>query len=105
MAYTTIEIKTYQVSLFPQTGDPGKINLYDAKQANFATVFVRPDGEQLPKAYLDPGGLYRLYIHRIHYAGWIDLLRNEKPVYMHYWTAAGDNTHIGTDREPVGEAE
>ena len=35
----------------------------------------------------------------------IDLLRNEEPVYLHFWEGAEDNTHIATMQEPVGEEE
>lgn len=78
----------------------------DKRGQIFAVVFLRPEGEELPVAYEDVGlGSYRLYFHRSALPELVDLLRHEKPVFVHFWEAAGNNTHIATGREPVGEGE
>lgn len=105
MAYTTVEIKSYRLALFSSSESGAKISLDGADGLNFATLFVRPDSETLPAACLDPDGKYRLYFKRSGLRDLVDMLRNEKPVYLHFWTGAGDNSHIATGREPVGEAE
>ena len=106
MSYATTEIKEYRVALFPQAGTPGKISLWDAGSQKFAVLYLRPDGESLPVAYEDVDlGWFRAYFHRSAYLELVDLLRNEKPVYFHFWSGAGNNTHLATDREPVGEGE
>ena len=105
MAYTTIEIKSYRNALFSSGENSAKVSLYDSNAANFATAYVRPDSETLPAAYQDSDGKYRLYYKRSGLADLIDMLRNEKPVYLHFWSGTENNTHIATGREPVGEAE
>lgn len=105
MPYSSTEIDGYQLAVFPQTGTPAKINLYSGNSI-FAVVFLRPEQEALQKAYLDTeGGYQRIYYHRYVLPELIDLLRNEKPVYVHFWEGAGDNTHIASGAEPVGEGE
>ena len=52
MPYTSTQIDSYQIAIFPQTGTPAKINLYSA-QSVFGVVFLRPEGEVLQKAYRD----------------------------------------------------
>ncbi len=105
MPYTTIEIKKYRCALFSSGENPAKVSFYDASEANFATAYIRPDSEKLREAYQDSGGKYRLYYKRSSLPDLIDMLRNEKPVYLHFWQGTGNNTHIATWREPVGEAE
>ncbi len=105
MPYTTIEIKGYRGAMFSSAENPSKISLYDAQNKNFASAYIRPESETLPQAYQDSSGRYRLYFHRPRFSELIDLLRNEKPMYVHFWEGAGNNTHIATTREPVGEEE
>ena len=106
MSYVTTEIKEYRTAIFPQEGTPVKIALWNAGNQKFAVLFLRPDGESLPVAYDDVDeGYVRAYFHRSAYLELIDLLRNEDPVYFHFWTGAGNNMHLATGREPVGEGE
>jgi len=105
MAYTTFEIKKYQYAMF-SSGDGGtKVTLFDIGGVNIATAYFRPDSESLPGAYLDSRGIYRLYFRRSTLSDFIDLIRNESPVYLHFWNESGNNTHISTGREPVGDGE
>lgn len=105
MPYTSIQIRTYNVESFSSNQNPASINLYDKTGKHFAIAIFRPDSEDLPEANHGTDGKYRLYYYRKYFSDVIDLLRNEKPVYMHFWSGAGSNTHIGTKREPVGEEE
>ena len=105
MAYTTIEIKKYRCALFSSGENPAKVSFYDSNGANFATAYIRPDSETLPAAYQDSGGMYRLYYKLSRLPDLVDMLRNEKPVYLHFWTGTENNSHIATGQEPVGEAE
>jgi hypothetical protein len=105
MSYVSTEIDSYQIAVFAQTGTPAKINLYSGRSV-FAVAFLRPEGEALPKAHADAQeGYVRLYYHRQALPDLVDLLRNEKPVYLHFWDGPGDNTHLASGREPVGEGE
>jgi hypothetical protein len=105
MPYTTVEIKKYRCALFSSGENPAKVSFYDSQNANFATAFIRPDSEVLPAAYKDSDGMYRLYYKYSRLPGLLDILRNEKPVYLHFWSGSENNTHIATGQEPVGEAE
>ncbi len=102
MTYTTFEIKKYRTSLFT-TG--AKMNLFDIGGVNFANLFFRPDSETLRDAYRDEEGIYRMSFHRSELKDVVDLLRNEAPGYLHVWDLGGNNTHLSTAREPVGEGE
>ncbi len=104
MPYTTIEIKKYQYALFTPT-DGISIQLYDTNNVEFAGIYFYPDSETPPAISQDPNGRYRLNYRRSSFERLPDVLRNEKPVSLKYWDGAGNNTHIGTGREPVGETE
>lgn len=105
MPYTTVEIKKYRCALFSSGDNPAKVSFYDSGGANFGTAYIRPEPEVLPAAFVDPAGKYRLYYKYSRLPDLLDLLRNEKPVYLHFWSGSGNNTHIATWEEPVGEAE
>ncbi len=105
MPYTTTEIKKYRCALMSNAENSAKVQLYNANDSNFATVYIRPDSEPHTVAFQDETGMTRLYYKRSNLQDLIDLLRNEKPVFLQFWTGAGDNTHIGTGMEPVGERE
>jgi len=105
MPYTTTEIQSYRAALFPKYDNAGKISLYDTSNKNFATAFLRRETENLKKAYLDPNGIALLYFRRSVWSELMDLLRNEGPLYLHFWEGPGNNTHISTSQEPVAEGE
>jgi len=110
MSYTKIEIKGYNCALFSSAGNPAKVSLIDENKDYFATAYFRPENETLPQAHIDSLGKYRLYFYRSYLHDLIDLLRNEKPLYLLFWddgtgNTNANNTHISTSREPIGEAE
>jgi hypothetical protein len=105
MPYTTIEIKMYRCALFSSGENPANVSFYDSQGVNFGTAFILPDSQALPAAYKDSAGMYRLYYKYSRLANLLDMLRNEKPVYLHFWSGVESNTHVATGREPVGEAE
>lgn len=68
-----------------------------------ASLFFYPDTVALPADALSNGQItmnYRLS----DFANVLDLLRNEKPLYVWYYGANNDNG-LWTGDEPVGEAE
>ena len=105
MPYTTKTIKKYRCALFSSGDNLAKVSLYDSQNKNFATVYFKADSKVLPKASQDASGKYRLYFKQSRLAALIDLLRNEKPIYLHFWQSSQNNTHIATGREPIGEEE
>jgi len=104
--YASSEIKSYHYELFAKEGNPASINLNGADGKTFAIAIFKPDSVNLPQQYQGSDGIYRVFYHRSGLSDVIDVLRNEKPVYFHYWFPDGQNTHIGTSAsEPVGEGE
>jgi hypothetical protein len=70
----------------------------------FGQLIFEADGTALP-ADSENGG-FNLYYHLENYAHCIDLLRNEKPVYL-LWDGPGGSNENGlmTTPEKVGEGE
>ena len=66
-------------------------------------LIFQPDGTALPADGLS-GTQVNIYYHLQNYAHCIDLLRNEKPMYLLY-TASGAENGIKTTAEIVGEGE
>lgn len=66
-------------------------------------AFFSNSDEPLKPAEKFPSGVYGLYYRYSDLPGIIDMLRNEKPVYVVYNGA--NNTRFSTTSEPVGEGE
>ncbi|MHC5114780.1 MAG: hypothetical protein ACYTGP_10165 [Planctomycetota bacterium] len=103
--YTSFEVVSYHYELFAKDENTASINLMDHDGETFAIAVFRPDTSTLPEQYQGNDGIYRIFYRRSAFPDVLDLLRNEKPVYLHYWMPDGHNTHIGTAIEPVGEGE
>jgi hypothetical protein len=76
--------------------------LYDQRSQVIAQVLAVPEGEPLPPA-TQRDGRALLYYHSAAIPQVVDLLRNERPVYL-VW-GEGRNTALATGYEPVGEGE
>jgi hypothetical protein len=99
------EVKSYHILFY---GSPA------GYQTNRAQITVY-DGSNQPKAYIrfnDPGmffeadsmvgGIIRMHLPSAMFENVLDVLRNEKPVYINF------NQNIGllsTSKEPIGEGE
>ncbi len=67
-------------------------------------IFFYEPSDTLPNAQqFTPTGPIGLHYHRTDLAMIIDMLRNEKPVYL-IWDG-GQNSRLSTSAEPVGEYE
>jgi hypothetical protein len=64
-------------------------------------LIFNPDGAPLPSDAMT-GGQLNLYYHLKDFENIIDLLRNEKPMYL-LWMGAGGENGVKTTPEPVGE--
>jgi hypothetical protein len=79
------------------------IILYD-NTGQIGIILYYPDGEDLPENRITETGKVFFYKHFSHVSFDVDILRNEKPVYIQY----NDRTKYGfisTSGEPVGEEE
>jgi hypothetical protein len=66
-------------------------------------AFVRfNDPGMFFEADSDSGGIIKMHLPSAMFAGVIDVLRNEKPVYIYF--AAG-RAFLSTSKEPIGEGE
>lgn len=102
----TIGVSKYLYYLFSSREDAAPvIFLYDASGAHIAYVYFRSDSQPLPQARRLPGGQYALYYRRSVLPELIDMLRNEKPIYLHWVPEGTNNTRISTSAEQVGEGE
>jgi hypothetical protein len=101
----TIEIKSYHVIVY---GSPlgyqntrAQISLFNVPTKTAAFVrFIEPN-QTFPNDY-EEGGIIRMFLPINMFDSVMDLLRNEKPIYI-YFTAA--HAFLTTSQEPVGENE
>jgi hypothetical protein len=107
-----IEIKTYEYYVFSSREATFFVNavilLYGANSAFIGAVWFKKDNTAaLEPAATTPEGWYRLYYSYVDLPVIIDMLRNEKPVYLIFDTSEDSalNARISTLQEPVGEGE
>lgn len=105
-SYQTYKVASYSYAQFSTSGD-SSIDLYDYNNKKIGIlVFLPLEEDLLPNAAQDINGLVRLYYSHLSLSTVVDLLRNENPIVLRYWTGRGNNSHIGTaKRELVGEGE
>ena len=94
------KIDEYEV-MYSSNKFPPRIWLKSAGKFIGQLVF-KPDGSVLPADNNTSG--VNLYYHLSDFANAIDLLRNEKPMYL-LWNGATSENGIKTTAELVGEAE
>ena len=101
----TIEIKQYQYYTFSSRDSSiaNTVILLYGDIGYLGGAFFGNSDEPLKPAEQFPSGVYGLYYHNRDLPVIIDMLRNEKPVYLIY--NGPDNTRISTTAEPVGEGE
>ena len=101
MAITKID--AYEVMYSANTFAP-RIWLTSAGKFIGQPIF-KPNGSALPADGMS-GGQVNLYYHLDDFQNTLDLLRNEKPMYLLYsGSGGGFENGIKTTAEPVGEGE
>lgn len=100
----SIELRGYQYELFASrlANVLAHMRLY-AEHGVVGHVEFLADGEPLPPAERPPSGQHRLYYPFSSLPMVVDLLRNEKPIFLVWAGAAG--SRLSTSPEPVGEGE
>lgn len=69
-------------------------------------LIFHPNGSALPPDATTAGGQVNLHYHLASYQNAIDLLRNEKPMFLLFsGSGPGFENGIKTTAEPLGEAE
>jgi hypothetical protein len=104
MAMAT-EITSYHILFY---GGPDGYQTNRAQIAVFdpngqAAGFIRfNDPGQVFESDYDGGGIIRMHLPSAMFENVLDVLRNEKPVYIHFAAGSG---FLSTSKEPVGEEE
>ncbi len=100
-----IEIKNYEYYTFSsRDASPAhSVILLYSDQGYVGGAFFSNSDEPLKPAEKFPSGVYGLYYRQSDLPILIDLLRNEKPVYLVF--SGANNSRISTSQEPVGEGE
>ncbi|MBM3162250.1 MAG: hypothetical protein FJZ79_02770 [Chlorobi bacterium] len=101
----TIEIKNYHVLFY---GSPdgyqtnrAQISLYGPDGKTAAYVRFNDPGMTFENDY-ESGGIIRMHLPSSMFGNVIDVLRNEKPLYIYFAQGRG---FLSTSTEPVGEGE
>ena len=108
MVYSS-EIENYSVLLLTgYSGGGGSqigfVYLYGPANQYLGYVGIIKDGEPLPANVQHSNDILNIYFHEAEFVPLLDTMRNEKPIYVRFHTSLKWGS-IGTDREPVGEAE
>jgi hypothetical protein len=97
-----LEVTSYQVFY---SGNP-RIVLTNANRGVFGQLMFFPNGTLLQPDLQSPNGQVELHYHLDDFSSVIDILRNEKPVFLNFSGAGpGFANFIQTGPEPVGEGE
>jgi hypothetical protein len=100
----SIEIARYSYYLFStRPDDDAVVYLYDSESTVVAELFFVHDGAPLPEAGQTHSGRYVLYYRRGVLPELIDMLRNERPVYLTW--KDGESAALSTGFEMVGANE
>ena len=99
------EVKEYRVYMMYRANanvSQNRIDLFDANDDWFAVLKFTVD--DMPDPSVSANGRYYLTFPLEQYEKTIDLLRNEKPLYL-WWGKDGSGSYLRTGREDVGEEE
>jgi hypothetical protein len=100
---TQMRVDTYEV-LYSANGFPPRIALKNAGNSIGQMIFL-PNGTALPPDTV-VNKQAQLHYHLDDFQNAVDLLRNEKPIYMYYnGSGGGFENGIKTMIEKVGEGE
>ncbi len=103
MALTTQEISKYILNKYVGPYEGGHIFLYEGSNAPLGTLYFGLNNRTPPaSSYMN-----NKYLFHYRARDWsivVDMLRNEKPLYIH-WDNENNQGYLSTSKEPVGEEE
>ena len=107
-----VEIKKYDVAYYAggrnAAGYPYRaiIGLRDDNDRLIGAAYFHHDPATMPSADTQKAsGYISCHYPAAEYTQILDILRNEKPVYVEFEVGAGNIANIRTSAEPVGEGE
>jgi len=104
------EIKTvdnYSYMIYASRTNPAEVKaVFQLSGGGISLGYLHfmADNVVLPKSK-KLSGLFYFYYHESQLASVIDILRNEKPIYLIFVDDESNNCRISTSMEPVGEGE
>jgi hypothetical protein len=107
MATASFQVATYQYYDW-SSRKTGKTNLIlkGAGGETCSVWFVEDAAANLPVAQQVAPNYYAFYYHHSQLQHLVDMLRNEKPIFVFFNNDSGfNNSRISTTDEPVGEGE
>ena len=112
MATTTVEIEKYLVQIgYESTGGAGGpksrgiIACYGQGGYTFLIYLAAPESAIAPPRYNPNRKIGSINVPVDEMSHYVDILRNEKPVYMYMNSDNPEWNHIRTTQEPVGEGD
>ncbi len=111
MAQITFDVRTYSIWLGPSLGFGTLSIAYPAfivcfGDKNHRCTFRFVDAEELPESVWDAAArAANVFVHASRYPWYVDLLRNEKPVYCTIDTSRPKHSRLSSGTEPAGEGE
>jgi hypothetical protein len=111
MATATFQISTYEIKLARQmTIGGGAIQFYSYITCHgggytLLIYFLKPDSPDMDNLYLVDRKLGRIVVPWNQFPVYVDLLRNEKPIYAYLDSDTPIWNRVYTGQEPVGEEE
>jgi hypothetical protein len=112
MARTSFEVESYKVTVSYELsgggGGPksrGYVACYGGDGHRFVIYFAAPGSATAPPRYFPETKFGSINVPVDEMAHYVDLLRNEKPIYARLNSDNPQWNSISTSREPVGEEE
>lgn len=113
MASKSFQIASYEVHLARRMSIGGGVLAHfhahiicqGAKGERFTVYFLTPDSEPVENFYKPKEAWAASFVPADQYPWYLDILRNEKPVYAYISEDHPDWNRLFTGAEPVGEGE
>ncbi len=112
MATKTFEVKSYQAKVgFESSGGGGGpksrgcLVCYGSDGHRFAIYFAAPGSAMAPPRYFPDAKFGSINVPVNEMPHYVDLVRNEKPVYAYLNSDNPQWNNIRTSKEPIGEEE
>ena len=114
MAETSFRIAGYKITLGTKDfayvpaypfNIRGKLECY-GRHDDRCTIYFLTDYEAAPQPRYDEHEKHvQIFVSFREMPAYLDLVRNERPVYANFETDMGTSAYLSTRREPVGEEE
>jgi len=101
------EFKSYKVTLYSNTTSNHELYAIHLRVPSGEAILKFVDGSLGTNSYTETvnnHSKYVMYFHASRFSAFVDILRNEKPLFF-YFNITENQGYITTSDEPVGEGE